>query len=69
MKSIVDNRKKRGRGRPPTGIGKPVGLRLYPDLEKRVDAWAAKQSDQPGRPEAIRRLIELGLLSKHKANR
>src|SRR5436305_6771505 len=61
MGSIADNRKKRGRGRPPTGIGSPVGLRLYPDLEKRIDEWRRKQPDQPGRPEAIRRLLELAL--------
>jgi DNA-binding XRE family transcriptional regulator len=61
MKSIADNVKKRGRGRPRTGIGKPVGLRLYVDLEKQVDAWASKQPDNPGRPEALRRLIELAL--------
>lgn len=66
MPSISDNRKKRGRGRPRTGIGKPVGLRLYPDLEKRIDAWALKQPDKPGRPEAIRRLIEFALGVKVK---
>jgi len=66
MSSIVDNRKKRGRGRPRTGIGKPVGLRLYPELERRVDQWALKQPDKPGRPEAIRRLIEISLASKTK---
>jgi hypothetical protein len=66
MPSIVDNRKKRGRGRPKTGIGKPVGLRLYPELERRVDQWAANQADRPGRPEAIRRLIEIALASKSK---
>ncbi len=66
MPSISDNRKKRGRGRPRTGIGKPVGLRLYPDLEKRIDAWALNQPDKPGRPEAIRRLIEFALAVKVK---
>jgi hypothetical protein len=65
-KSIADNRKKRGRGRPRTGIGKPVGLRLYPDLERRIDAWASTQLDKPGRPEAIRRLIEVALAIKAK---
>jgi hypothetical protein len=64
MASISDNRKKRGR--PPTGIGKPVGLRLYPDLEQRVDAWAKQQPDKPGRPEAIRRLVEQALNSAKK---
>jgi hypothetical protein len=38
-----------------------IGLRLYPDLEARLDAWIAKQNDQPSRPEAIRRLMEIGL--------
>jgi hypothetical protein len=31
-----------------------------------VDAWAAAQEDEPGRSEAIRRLVELGLKSKGK---
>jgi hypothetical protein len=69
MPSIADNRKKRGRGRPRTGIGKPVGLRLYPELERRVDDWASKQTNKPGRPEAIRRLIEIALsvnVRRHK---
>jgi hypothetical protein len=61
MRSIVDNRKRRGRGRPKTGIGKPVGLRLYPELESRIDDWASNQPDKPGRPEAIRRLVEIAL--------
>jgi hypothetical protein len=69
MPSIVDNRKKRGRGRPKTGIGKPVGLRLYPELERRVDQWASNQPDKPGRPEAIRRLIEIALIAKPKRQR
>jgi hypothetical protein len=41
-------------------------LRLYPELEQRVDRWASKQPDKPGRPEAIRRLIEIALASKTK---
>jgi hypothetical protein len=69
MPSIVDNRKKRGRGRPKTGIGKPVGLRLYLELERRVDQWASKQADKPGRPEAIRRLIEIALAGETKRRR
>jgi hypothetical protein len=32
-----------------------------------VDAWAASQDDQPGRSEAIRRLVELGLTIKTPA--
>ena len=55
MGSIVDSDKKRGR--PPTGIGKALGLRLYPDLEAGVDAYIAEQDEPIGRPEAIRRIL------------
>jgi len=55
---------KKSRGRPTTGIGKPIGLRLYPDLDKRLDAWRARQRDKPSKPEAIRRLLEIALKSK-----
>jgi hypothetical protein len=41
-----------------------VGLRLYPDLERQIDAWASKQADEPSRPEAIRRLVEQALAGK-----
>jgi hypothetical protein len=60
MSSIPDSEKKRGR--PKTGIGPAMGLRLYPDLEARLDAWIAKQSE-PGlsRPEAIRRILDKAL--------
>jgi hypothetical protein len=67
MQSIPDNRK--SRGRPKTGIGKPVGLRLYEDVERRIDAWVESQPDKPGRPEAIRRLINKALDSHDMANR
>jgi hypothetical protein len=54
--SISDSNKKRGR--PPTGIGKAIGLRLYPDLEALIDAWIAAQPDpKPSRPEAIRQIL------------
>jgi hypothetical protein len=33
-------------------------VRLLPEQAKSLDAWRAKQTDRPGRPEAIRRLIE-----------
>jgi DNA-binding XRE family transcriptional regulator len=61
MASTGDSQKKRGRGRPRTGIGKPIGLRRYPDIEELVDAWARGQPDRPARPQAIRRLIEITL--------
>lgn len=70
MASMIDSKKKkskaeRGRGRPAgsrtTFIGKAIGLRLYPEIDKRLDAWIAEQDDPPSRPEAIRRLVQLGL--------
>ena len=36
-------------------------------MRSSVDAWATTQSDQPGRSEAIRRLVELGLTVKTKS--
>lgn len=36
-------------------------VRLQADLAKRLDAWRANADGIPGRPEAIRRLVEKGL--------
>ena len=61
--SIADSRKPRGR--PPTGIGKAIGLRLYPELEASLDAWIADQPDpKPSRPEAIREALAEHLKAK-----
>jgi hypothetical protein len=51
----------------PPGPGVQVVVRLQPDPLRALDKWAAKQSDQPTRAEAIRRLVELGLKSPTKA--
>jgi hypothetical protein len=59
-RSISDIRKKRGRGRPKVGAV-PVIVRLLPDQAIRLDKWRGAQTDHPGRPEAIRRLLERGL--------
>ena len=48
------------------GIGDPVLVRIQPDMGKQLDDWRRKQDDLPGRPEAIRRLVELGLKAKGK---
>ena len=49
-------------GRPPTGIGPPIGLRLYPDIEAELTAWIAQQPEpKPSKPEAIRRLLREAL--------
>jgi hypothetical protein len=41
-------------------------MRLSDEFISSVDAWAEKQVDRPGRSEAIRRLVELGLKAKGK---
>jgi hypothetical protein len=46
--------------------GDPVLVRVQPDMAKHLDDWRRKQDDLPGRPEAIRRLVELGLKAKSK---
>lgn len=46
------------RGRPATGKGLTVGVRLQPDLIAWVDAERAKLDPEPSRPEFIRGLIE-----------
>jgi hypothetical protein len=46
--------------------GDLVGVRIQPDMAKQLDDWRRKQEDLPGRPEAIRRLVELGLKVKPK---
>jgi hypothetical protein len=33
-------------------------------MAKQIDDWRRKQNDLSGRPEAIRRLVEIGLKSK-----
>jgi len=49
-----------------------IGLRACDELRKKIDSWATRQADGPGRSEAIRRLVELGLsastgTSKHSS--
>ncbi len=44
--------------------GDLVGVRIQPDMAKLIDDWRRKQDDLPGRPEAIRRLVEIGLKAR-----
>ena len=46
--------------------GDLVGVRIQPEMGKQLDDWRRKQEDVPTRPEAIRRLVELGLKAKVK---
>ena len=51
-------------GRPATGKDPARTFRLSDEFIANVDAWAAAQDDEPGRSEAIRRLVEIGLKAK-----
>lgn len=44
-----------------------IGVRLQPDALARLDAWISAQPDAPSRPEAVRRLLDLGLKAAPKA--
>jgi hypothetical protein len=55
-----------GAGRKPTGTDPARTIRLSDKFIASVDGWAANQPDNPGRSEAIRRLVELGLKAKAK---
>ena len=62
-KSIKGTPKKR-RGRPATtGRGAQIGMRWHDPHLSAIDEWRAKH-DIATRPEAIRRLVELGLKAK-----
>lgn len=66
-KSIRVITKKR-RGRPiTTGRGTLVGVRMLDAPLTAIDAWISEQDDADlTRPEAIRRLVEIGLKAKGK---
>lgn len=57
-KTVISRKK---RGPPATGKGEPILVRVQPGGLKRIDAWIAQQDDKPSRPEAVRRLVDLGL--------
>jgi hypothetical protein len=60
-KSTVSNIKKKKRiGRPPVGAI-PVLVRIPPAEMQPIDDWVSNQDKFLSRPEAIRRLVELGL--------
>jgi hypothetical protein len=65
MKSIINNVKNSKRGRPPVE-SEPVTVRMTVDALHTLDDWRRLQDDLPGRPEAIRRLVEQALTVKGK---
>jgi hypothetical protein len=66
MKTSIKKATPKRRGRPATGKAPTRTLRLTDEFIAKVDAWAEHQADEPGRSEAIRRLVELGLKAKAK---
>ncbi len=68
MDNINEQQKKRERGRPPTGAGVSIHVRLPPAEIDALDQWIAEQK-KPGsrhmtRPEAVRHLVKLALAGK-----
>ena len=55
-----------GAGRPATGKDPARTIRLSDEFVEKIDAWARRQDDRPGRSEAIRRLVEITLKAKAK---
>ena len=48
-----------------TGTGTTIGVRMLDDRIATLDAWIARQKEPDlSRPEAIRRLVELGLAGR-----
>jgi metal-responsive CopG/Arc/MetJ family transcriptional regulator len=46
-----------------------INIRIHDDLLKRIDAWRRREDDLPGRPEAIRRLVERALIAKPRESK
>jgi hypothetical protein len=65
-KSIRDSKKSKPKiGRPKTtGSGQPQVVRMHDQQIAAIDAWIAMHAGEISRPEAIRRLVELGLKAK-----
>ena len=58
--TLSDNKKKIGR--PATGMGQMIGVRLQPDQLAALERWIDTQPDpRPSKPEAIRRLMTKSL--------
>jgi hypothetical protein len=66
MKSTINSAKKSKRGRPPVE-SEAINVRMSADLLKTIDDWRRTQGDLPGRPEAVRRLVDLALKLKTRA--
>jgi len=70
MKIQRKNDSQKKRGRPATGRGKTIGVRIHEGQLTTLDTWIARQpKPTPTRPEAIRRLIERALSEPGKKAR
>lgn len=58
--ATISSAKKTRVGRP-TVDTEAVNVRMPRQQLDAIDAWAADEPDDPGRPEAVRRLVDLGL--------
>jgi hypothetical protein len=63
MAKSISRTEKRTRGRPATNPTS-IHLTLAPGPLAEVDRWIEKKEPELSRPEAIRRLVELGLKAK-----
>ena len=65
-KSIRDSTKSKAKmGRPKTtGPGEPQVVRMHDGQLDAIDEWIDELGEKISRPEAIRRLVEIGLRAK-----
>jgi hypothetical protein len=62
MEKLTTSKAKKSKGGRPRVDATPVMVRVPPAQLQRLDSWIAAQGrDDPGRPEAIRRLLDLAL--------
>jgi hypothetical protein len=55
------------KARPPK-TATPILARLQDDALEKLDKWRRQQPDLPSRPEALRRLADLGLAAESSAS-
>ncbi|XQZ40995.1 hypothetical protein E2974_09025 [Paracoccus yeei] len=58
MSNQEQNDTRKRMGRPATGQGTPVMVRLQPELLDWLDAERAKLAPEPSRPEMVRKILE-----------
>jgi hypothetical protein len=68
-KTIQDTKKGRGRPKSEDGPGTQIGTRWRDTDLAEIDEWRRAEPDIPGRAEAIRRLVKLGLVSVTKSRK